>query len=429
MSKIKLNRRQLLSTAAAAGGVSTFMGPWKHNRVWASASDKPIKLGITSDASGQYANSGASDRRGMAMAIAEYNEKGGVLGRKIESTHIDTETTPATGSRVAERMISREEVGFMIGAVSSGVANAISQVAQKNGVIYLNTNSSSPTESGKNCHRVKFVWDGNGANFAQAAVKNAIAAYGDKWMLLTNDYGWGHDTAAATRGLLEQYGGTVEDEILVPQGTRDFSSALLKIQQGAPNVVAAAIGGDDQKAMRQQVAQLGMGDSPAWINNQQDWPDVYGLPIENLFGVFGTTWYYKLDLSGVDDFVKRYQTMYPDTKMRVPGNVFYNGYMATKNLLAAIERADTTNNIAVIKELEGHTMSAADRMQHHDAYVDADTHQVQQSIYLATANTGTTDADDMFKILSNSSPDEVKDAGAPGACQMESYDATPTFDA
>lgn len=429
MSKTNINRRQILKGAAVVGGASAFFGPWKHNRVWAASSDKPIKLGITSDASGQYANSGASDRRGMAMAIAEYNEKGGVLGRKIETTHIDTETTPATGSRVAERMISREEVGFMIGAVSSGVANAISQVAQKNGVIYLNTNSSSPTESGKNCHRVKFVWDGNGSNFAQAAVKNAISAYGNKWMLLTNDYGWGHDTAAATKTLLKKYGGSVEDEILVPQGTRDFSSALLKIQQGSPNVVAAAIGGDDQKAMRQQVAQLGMGNSPAWINNQQDWPDVYGLPPENLFGVFGTTWYYGLDLPGVADFVKRYQTMYPDTKMRVPGNVFYNGYMATKNLLAAIERAGTTNNIAVIKELEGHKMSAVERMQHHDAYVDPVTHQVQQTIYLATANIDTSDKDNMFKILSNSAPEEVMDEGAASSCSMESYDATPTFDA
>jgi len=429
MAKSNLTRRQLLKGTAAAGVAGTLYGPWKHNRVYAAGTDKPIKIGITSDASGQYANSGASDRRGMQMAIAEFNAKGGVLGRKIETTHIDTETTPATGSRVAERMINREEAGFLIGAVSSGVANAISQVAQKNGVIYFNTNSSSPTESGKNCHRVKFVWDGNGANFAKAAVKNSIDRFGDKWTLLTNDYVWGHNTAASTRALLEQYGGTVEEEILVPQGTRDFSSALLKIQQGNPNVVAAAIGGDDQKAMRQQVAQLGMGSSPAWINNQQDWPDVYGLPLDNLFGVFGTTWYYKLDLPGVDDFVARYQAMYPDTKMRVPGNVFYNGYMAMHNMLAAIERAGTTNNIAVIKELEGHNMSAEDRMQHHDAWIDPDTHQVQQSIYLATAKAETDEKDDMFEILNNVSPDDVKDTGAAAACQLESYDDTPTFDA
>ncbi len=427
MKKNRISRRGFLGAGTA--GVAAFYGPWSTNRVYAASTDKPLKIGITSDASGQYANSGASDRRGMQMAIAEFNARGGVLGRKVETVHIDTETTPATGSRVAERMISQEECGFLVGAVSSGVANAISQVAQKYGVIYLNTNSSSPTESGKNCHRVKFVWDGNGTNFAKAAVKNAIEKFGDNWMLLTNDYVWGHNTSAATKKLLEAYGGKVSEEILVPQGTRDFSSALLKIQQASPDVVAAAVGGDDQKAMRQQVAQLGMGDKPAWINNQQDWPDVYGLPVENLFGVFGTTWYYKLDLPGVDDFVKRYQAMYPDTRMRVPGNVFYNGYMATRELLRAIERAGTTNNIAVIKQLEGHKMPASERMQHHDAWIDPDTHQVQQTIYLATSNPGSSDKDDMFRILNQSDPNDVRDEGAPGACGLESYADTPTRDA
>ena len=429
MSKSKNTRRSLLGTTFAVGGITAFAGPWKHNRVFAQATDRPIKIGITSDASGQYANSGASDRRGMMMAIAEANARGGVLGRRIELIHIDTETIPATGSRVAERLITREDCGFLIGAVSSGVANAISQVAQRYGVIYLNTNSSSPTESGENCHRVKFVWDGNGANFAKAAIRNSLEAYGGNVMLLTNDYVWGHDTARATKALVEQYGGTIMDEILVPQGTRDFSAALLTLQQAAPNVVAAAVGGDDQIALRQQVAQLGMGDSMAWINNQQDWPDVYGLPIENLFGVFGTTWYYGLDLPGVQDFVARYQAMYPDTSMKVPGNVFYNGYMATRELLAAIERAGTTNNIAVIKALEGHVMSAEGRMQHHDAVIDPNTHQVQQTIYLATRNPEPADSDDMFRILTQSAPEDVRDEDSLGACNLESYEDTPTFDA
>ena len=428
MKNLRVTRRGLLGATAAATGIAAFNGPWRFNRVYAASTDKPVKIGITSDASGQYANSGASDRRGMLMAIDEFNAKGGVLGRKIESVHIDTETTPATGSRVAERLISREECGFLIGAVSSGVANAISQVAQKYGTIYLNTNSSSPSESGENCHRVKFVWDGNGTNFAKAAVKNSIDNFGGKWMLLTNDYVWGHNTAAATRKLVDEYGAEIVDEILVPQGTRDFSSALLKIQQAGPGVVSAAVGGDDQKALRQQVADLGMGDKPAWINNQQDWPDVYGLPLDNLFGVFGTTWYYKLDLPGVADFVKRYQAAYPDTSMRVPGNVFYNGYMATRELLRAIERAGTTNNIAVIKALEGHVMPAVERMQHHDAVVDPVTHQVQQTVYLATANRGSEDPDDMFKILTNSSPEVVQDMGAQSACKLESYADTPTLD-
>jgi branched-chain amino acid transport system substrate-binding protein len=392
---------------------------------------KPLVIGLTTDDSGQYANSGGDERRGILMAIAEANAKGGVLGRKIETVHVDTETNPATGSRVAERMITRDGAAFLIGGVSSGVANAISQVAQKYGVIYFNTNSSAPTEAGENCHRVKFVWDGNGTNFSKAAVQSALKIYGKNWLLLTNDYVWGHSTAAATKKLLEQYGGTVVDELLVPQGTRDFTSYLLKIQQAQPDVVATAIGGDDQKAMRQQVAQLGLGEKPAWINNQQDWPDVYGLPLENLFGVFGTTWYWDLDRPGVKEFVARYQEAYPDAPINVPGNVFYNGYIATRELLAAVERAGTTNNVAVIKELEGLRMPADGRMQQHDAWIDPATHQVQQSIYLATANDRSAweaNPDAMFKILSVAAPEDVQDDGAPAACKLEPYESLPVYE-
>jgi branched-chain amino acid transport system substrate-binding protein len=432
MASIKITRRSFLKKAGMTtlGAGAVFYGPWKHNRVYASQTDKPILIGLTSDASGQYANSGASDRRGMIMAMGEFNAKGGVLGRKIQYIHMDTETNPATGSRVAERMITRNEVSFLIGALSSGVANAISQVAQKHGVIYLNSNSSSPTESGKNCHRVKFVWDGNGTNFAKAAVKNAIDTFGKNWLLLTNDYVWGRNTSKATRKLATAYGAKIIDELLVPQGTRDFTSYLIKIQQAKPDVVAAAVGGDDQKVMRGQVAQLGMGQKPAWLNNQQDWPDVYGLPLDNLFGVFGTTWYYGLDLPGVEHFVRRYRQTFPHTAMEVPGNVFYNGYMSTRELLQAVQRAGTTNNIQVIKQLETIKVSAKDRMQHFDAYMGAN-HQMQQTVYLATANDEEKwkkNKNDLFKILSWVGPKEVEDTDAMAACNMESYEETPTYE-
>lgn len=421
-------RSVLKATGVALAGATPFFGPWTHNRVWAqAASAKPLVIGLTMDASGQYAASGGMERLGAMLAIKEFNDKGGVLGRRIEAIHMDTETTPATGSRVAERMITRNEAAFMIGAVHSGVANAISQVAQKYGCIFLNTNSSSPTESGKDCHRVKFVWDGNGTNFAHAIVKNAIKASGRDWVLLTNDYVWGHNTSKATRSIVEANGGKIVEELLVPQNTRDFSAYLLKLQQLKPQVVATAVGGDDIKALRQQVVQLNLHKQAAWINNQQDWPDVYGLGPEAIFGVFGTTWYWKLDLPGVKEFVAAYQKQFPGMAMRVPGNVFHNGYMATRELLRCVEEAGTTNNLAVIKKLEGRKMSARDRLQHHDAWIDPATHQCQQTIYMASYNDAPSEKDDIFKLLANVDPKEVQDGAAAGACKLESYDATPSY--
>ena len=64
----------------------------------------------------------------------------------------------------------------------------------------------------------------------------------------------------------------------------------------------------------------------------------------------------------------------------VPGNVSFNGYMATRELLRAIERAGSTNNVKIIQQLERLKVPALDRMQQHGAYMDPATHRLQQTI-------------------------------------------------
>ena len=102
--------------------------------------------------------------------------------------------------------------------------------------------------------------------------------------------------------------------------------------------------------------------------------------------------------------------------------------MATRELLRCVEEAGTTANIAVIKKLEGRKMSARDRLQSYDAWIDAATHQCQQTIYMATYNDQPKVKDDIFKILTQSEPKDVMDADAPKACKLESYEATPTYE-
>jgi branched-chain amino acid transport system substrate-binding protein len=139
--KAQLSRRDFCKNSLRTGaglGVA-FFGPWKFNHVYAAAKDKPITVGITTDASGQYASSGASEMLGIRMAISEFNERGGLLGRKIQWIHQDTENSPETGARVAEKLITRNECNFLLGALGSGVSEAVGRVAQKYGTIYIDT--------------------------------------------------------------------------------------------------------------------------------------------------------------------------------------------------------------------------------------------------------------------------------------------------
>ena len=64
----------------------------------------------------------------------------------------------------------------------------------------------------------------------------------------------------------------------------------------------------------------------------------------------------------------------------------------------------TAQNIAVIKKLEGRKMTAQDRLQHFDAWMDPATNQCQQTIYMAKYNETPVEKDDIFKIITQADP-------------------------
>ena len=125
--------------------------------------------------------------------------------------------------------------------------------------------------------------------------------------------------------------------------------------------MATAIGGVDFQALRPQVIKAKMEIEACLDQQPAGLAGHLGAPPETLFGVFGTTWYHKLQLPGVAEFVAKWQAAYRDGPIPVPGNVSYNGYMATRELFNAIRRAESTNNIKIIHQLEGLKIPARDR--------------------------------------------------------------------
>jgi branched-chain amino acid transport system substrate-binding protein len=73
-------------------------------------------------------------------------------------------------------------------------------------------------------------------------------------------------------------------------------------------------------------------------------------------------------------------------------------------------------------------MSAADRMQHFDAYIDPVTHQVQQTIYLAKRNPKPADPTDLYEILSQTPPQSALDDAAPGKCKLTPFEQLPSYE-
>mgnify|MGYP006309072133 CR=1 FL=1 len=112
-------------------------------------SDEPLQLALLVALSGDVKTFGDGARRGMEMAIAEWNEKGGVLGREVEMVVGDTKCDAQEASNVANKVINQDQVKYIVGAICSSASIPISEVADPAGVIMVSPASTNPQEIGR----------------------------------------------------------------------------------------------------------------------------------------------------------------------------------------------------------------------------------------------------------------------------------------
>src|SRR5438105_2427744 len=340
-----LARRTFLKGGVLAGAAVAVAGSWRSARAQARP---PIVVGLTCDTSGSFADSGQADRRGIVLALEECNAAGGVLGRPVEPRWEDTAGDPAVAVRVAQRMIERDRVDFLIGALSSAVAAPLSELAQRHGVVYGNTNSSSDTVANERCQRTNFVFDANNAMFAAALGPLVANHLGKRWFFLTHDHAWGKGATAAAREAMRRVGAEEVGELMIPVGTRDFGVPLLRVRGAKPHVVLANVAGVEQTTLREQAVEFESDKDAHWMFPHQDFPDLLALGPRRSFGYFITTWHHTIGESGAQDFVQRFRKRWAGAPIEVPDNVSCNGYVAARELLRAVERAGSVRNHDVI---------------------------------------------------------------------------------
>src|SRR5437667_11514996 len=76
-------------------------------------------------------------KKGWQLALEEINRSGGVLGRQLEVVSRDDGGTPGDAVRVAEELISREQVAVRMGTFASNVGVAGASVAQQRKVVFV----------------------------------------------------------------------------------------------------------------------------------------------------------------------------------------------------------------------------------------------------------------------------------------------------
>ena len=118
MNKNTTSRRSVLKAAGALA--LTGMAP----RL-ARAQGAPLQLGVLTPLTGAGGFDGPRMLKAIQAVTAEINDKGGLLGRKIELVIEDDQTNPEAAVRAARKLIDVSKVPVIMGTWASAVTSAV----------------------------------------------------------------------------------------------------------------------------------------------------------------------------------------------------------------------------------------------------------------------------------------------------------------
>ena len=94
-------------------------------------SAEPIKIAGIFALTGRAAHIGTAQRDAVILAIDEFNEKGGIKGRKLEMVMADTESNPTKAVMALKKVLEAENVVAIIGPTLTGTAMAMRGFIEK----------------------------------------------------------------------------------------------------------------------------------------------------------------------------------------------------------------------------------------------------------------------------------------------------------
>ena len=200
-----------------------------------AAQNAPIRVVGLVELSGGGATSGTNFDNGVKLAVKEINAAGGILGRKIEYTSSDTQSSPQIAKALAQQAIDQDAYVVM-GPVFSGSIIVSMLETQRAGIPnFTGGEAAAITEKGN-----PYIFR---TSFTQATampkivryMKDALKAKSVAILWVNNDYGkGGRDTIVPE---FKKQGIEVVADISTDPGQVDWSAPVLKAKQSNADAI------------------------------------------------------------------------------------------------------------------------------------------------------------------------------------------------
>lgn len=330
-----------LKTAALALSIIGFAAA-------AQAEAPPIKIGVLTDETGPFVDSGGPGSTAAAeMAAKDFG--GEVLGRKIEIVHANTLNKPDVAAAIARRWFDVEGVDAVTDLPVTPVAFAVQAIArEKKRTIFITAGATTDITS-KYCAINSSHWADDTYSLATSIAKAEIDAGAKNWFFLTVDTAFGAALQKATADVVEARGGKILGSIKYPINAPDFSSELLQAQaSGADRIALASVGADLNNQIKQG-AEFGIGrdGKQAMVGFLVYIQSVHALGLKAAQNFNLTAGFYWDQSEASRAFAKRFF----ETQHQMPSRNHAAIYAATTHYLQAIKTAGTNDAAAVGKAM------------------------------------------------------------------------------
>jgi branched-chain amino acid transport system substrate-binding protein len=180
-------------------------------------SDDVVKIGVLTDMSGLYADLGGPGSVAAAqLAIDDFGGK--VLGKPIQLVYADHQNKADVGASKAREWFDTQQVDMIVDVPNSGVALAVSKVANEKHKLFMIDNAGSTRLTNEDCNPyiIHYVYDtyATGGVTGRAVVQHG----GNSWYFITADYAFGHSLQDDTTRAVKAAGGQVAGPVLRRQG-------------------------------------------------------------------------------------------------------------------------------------------------------------------------------------------------------------------
>jgi len=385
MPSSDLSRRTLLR-GVSLGGLALGLGACGSSSPSSSSAVKgPIKIGALTDLTGAFGVVGKANKAVAEFTVDEINTAGGVLGRKLELTVVDSATDPTVGAQVAKRLVESTKVDMVIGGVATNMREAIrSTIATRGKTLYI---WPAPYEGGE-C--TPNVWSVGSVPNQQVdpIVKRLLADGARTFFLCGNDYAYPRKILARVRQQVEAGGAHVVAEEYIPLSATDPSALVNKVLQAKADALFEIVVLPATVPFIKGVVGGGYQGKIAGTLFDEAINGLIGPSAKGLLGA--QDWFATIDDPKSAGIVKKFQAKYPG----VPFSATFNSpdwYRGIHLYKVAVEKAGSTDLAKVNKALDS---ASFDDLVGGPAKMLPGTQHCAMSIYL-----GQMQADGSVKVL------------------------------